>query len=331
MLNSLLLYSLISFSLLIVISKISYKLNLVDVPNKRKIHRKSTAYTGGVALSIIYIFSTYFFELSIQKLDLIFSFSFLITMVGFLDDRYNFSAGSKLSLQIIPVFYLIAFENLHLDYIGNYEYFELYLGVFGIPFTLLCILFLINAFNYFDGIDGCLPICTISTLLILFFLIPDQNIKAYFALILIPIAIFLLFNFSFLKLPKLFLGDSGSLLLGFIVSFFLVYISIKNMIHPILIAWSVVIFTYEFIAINIIRLKINNNVLIPGQDHLHHIFFKKTKSIFFTNLILFSLNITLFSIGYLSFLFINPISSLILYMTIFIFFFIYRNKYKILN
>jgi len=60
MLNSLLLYSLVSFSILILISKISYKLNLVDVPNKRKMHIKSVAYTGGLALCVIYIFYLFF-------------------------------------------------------------------------------------------------------------------------------------------------------------------------------------------------------------------------------------------------------------------------------
>ena len=106
------------------------------------------------------------------------------------------------------------------------------LGVFSIPFTFLSVLFLINAFNYFDGIDGMLSFTSISTLSILYFLVVhehhylilDQNTEFFLIIITLPIIIFLFFNFSILKLPKIFLGDSGSLLLGFIISFILLFL-----------------------------------------------------------------------------------------------------------
>ena len=63
---------------------------------------------------------------------------------------------------------------------------------------------------------------------------------------MIPTLIFLFFNFSLLNFPKLFLGDSGSLLFGFLISFILIYAAKYNLTHPILLAWSVAIFVYEF-------------------------------------------------------------------------------------
>ena len=95
-----------------------------------------------------------------------------------------------------------------------------------------------------------------------------------------PICIFLCFNYALFRLPKLFLGDSGSLLLGFIISFVLIYFANQKITHPILLAWSVSIFVYEFLAINLIRLKNKKSIFKAGQDHLHHILIKKTKSIF---------------------------------------------------
>ena len=77
---------------------------------------------------------------------------------------------------------------------------------------------------------------------------------------------FLLFNFSIFKLPKLFLGDSGSLLLGFIVAFTLIYLKNNSEIHPILLAWSISIFVFEFLSIHIIRFRINKKIFQPGQD-----------------------------------------------------------------
>ena len=324
-------YSLISFLLFFFIAKISYKLNFVDIPNKRKIHSKATAYTGGIIISVILLIALQLFDLYDylnRSLNLILSISFLISLVGLIDDKYHLNAGGKLSLQIIPIFYLVVFENLALDHIGSYEYFSLKLGAFVIPFTIICVLFLINAFNYFDGLDGTLSVVTISVLVILWFLVSDQNFKFFLITIITPITIFLFFNFSFLKLPKLFLGDNGSLLFGFIVSFILIFLANQNFIHPILLAWSIVIFVYEFLSINIIRLKNNQDPFKAGQDHLHHILFNKTQSILITNLSIVLLNLLLFSIGYFSFSLINSLSSLFLFIFLFFFYLIVRNKYS---
>ena len=326
--NTIIIYSLLSFLILFLCGKVSYKLNLLDHPNKRKIHTNATAYTGGFAISIILIFSIFLFTVSDKNLNIILSIAFLISIIGLIDDKYNLDVSSKLSLQIIPIFYLVVFENLALQQIGDYNYFKVELGSFVIPFTLMCVLLLINAFNYFDGIDGTLGFTSISVLIILYFLIPNQNFQLFLILILIPLAIFLCFNFSLFKLPKLFLGDSGSLLIGFVIAFALIYLANQNLTHPILLAWSVVIFVYEFLSIHLIRLKNKKDPLKAGQDHLHHLLLNNTKSIFLTNFFISIMNIILFIIGYLSFLLISPLISLILFITFFIIFLILRNNYS---
>ena len=328
MIINILIYSSVSFLLLFLISKISYNLNLVDPTSKRKIHLKPTAYTGGLGLCLVYIFAIFLFDFSSERLNLILSTAFLIAIVGFVDDKYDLNVGSKLSLQVIPIIYLIIQENFSLNYIGNYDYFKLELNSFSIPFTLIAILFLINSFNYFDGLDGVLSFAVISTLIILFFLIHNNNIELFLIIILIPILFFLCFNLSIFKLPKLFLGDSGSLLLGFIIAFTLIYLSIEKIVHPILLAFSISIFVYEFLSINLIRLKNKKKLFKAGQDHLHHLLFKYTRSIFQTNLLIFLGNIILFVVGYASFLLIGPLASLILFMVFFIIFLILRNKYS---
>jgi UDP-GlcNAc:undecaprenyl-phosphate GlcNAc-1-phosphate transferase len=321
-------YSLISFLLLFFFAKIGYRINLVDLPNKRKAHSIATAYTGGIAISIALVFSILILDISNNDLNTILSIAFLISIVGLIDDRFNLNVGGKLSLQIIPVFYLIVFQNLSLHHLGNYDYFKIELGAFALPFTLFCVLFLINAINYFDGMDGTLGFLTISIIIILYFLVPDLNFKKYLSIILIPISIFLFFNFSFFKFPKLFLGDSGSLLLGFILSFILIYLSDRNNIHPILLAWSISILVYEFLSINFIRLKNEKNLFKAGRDHLHHILFKKFKSLFLTNFIIIIINIFLFLLGYWSFLLISPLASLALFVSLFFVFLFFRSKYS---
>jgi len=325
---SYLIYFLFNFTVFFICAKISYKLRLVDIPNERKIHSEPTAFTGGIAIIIILLFALKAIDVFDKNLGLIISFSFLISIVGLIDDKFHLNTGGKLSLQIFPIIYLIVFENFRLNEIGDYEYFNLILGTFAIPFTLFSVLFLINAFNYFDGIDGTLSFTTISVLLILFFLVKNQTIELFFIIIIIPLIFFLLFNFSLFKLPKLFLGDNGSLLLGFIISFILIYLANSNLVHPILLAWSVAVFVYEFLSINLIRLMNNQNPFRAGQDHIHHLFFHKTKSILATNFFVCLLNIIFFMIGYYSFLTINTLSSFTLYIFIFIIFFLLRYKYS---
>lgn len=335
--SSIIIYLIISFIVLFLCGKISYKIDLVDVPNDRKIHFKATAFTGGIALSVIFLFSIILFDGFNQNLSLILSIGFLISIIGLIDDIYNLNIGGKLSLQIIPIFYLVIYESFFLNQIGDYGLFNLELGVFSIPFTFLSVLFLINAFNYFDGMDGMLGFVSISVLGILYFLaieqnthflILEQNTNFFLIIIIISIIVFLFFNFSFLGLPKIFLGDSGSLLLGFVVSFILIFFANQNLIEPILLAWSVVIFVYEFLSINIIRLKNKQKLFKAGKDHLHHVLFEKNESVMLTNLVVTSLNIILFSIGYISYLIFNQLISLILFITFFMVFLFFRNKYS---
>ena len=129
-------YLILGLIIFTLVSKISYKLNLVDKPNKRKTHLKPTAYTGGLALCITYIFAIYLFNFSSPKLDIILSIGFLIAIVGLIDDKYNLNVGGKLSLQIIPIIYLIVLENFNLNQIGDYNYFKVELGSFSIPFSV---------------------------------------------------------------------------------------------------------------------------------------------------------------------------------------------------
>ena len=327
--NYILIFILLNFLLFFLLGKISYKLNLVDFPSKRKIHLKPTSYSGGIILSIIFLLSIRLFDVVGKDLNLILSVAFLISIVGLIDDKFQLNTGGKLSLQIIPIFYLIIFGKLDLTHIGDYKFFLLDLGTLAVPFTLLSVLFLINAFNYFDGLDGTLSLTSISVLGILYFLVSDENIKLFLLTLFIPIIIFLFFNFSLFGFPKLFLGDSGSLLLGFIIAFILIYLAKQKIAHPIVLAWSIAIFVYEFLSINLIRIKNKVNPFTPGQDHLHHILLFKINSLFLTNSLISIINIIFFIMGYLSYKLINPLTSLTLYIVTFLIYYVLRERFSV--
>ena len=72
-------------------------------------------------------------------------------------------------------------------------------------------------------------------------------------------------------LPKIFLGDSGSLLLGYLLSCLMIISYNDFQVHPILIAWSVNLIVFDFLFVNIKRIKFNKNILMPGKDHIQHV------------------------------------------------------------
>lgn len=322
--SNLIVYSILCFLITYVFTKVSYKLKLLDYPNARKVHSRATAFTGGLSISICLILSIFLFDINSKTLNQIFSISFIMSIVGLLDDKFTLNVGEKLSLQIIPVIYLISTENLMLTHLGDFVFFKLSLGSFSFLFTFACVLFLINSFNYFDGADGILGATSTSVLAILYYLVPDENFQLFIICLIIPITIFLFFNLAFFNLPKTFLGDSGSLLLGFVISFTLIYVAKLNLFHPIVLAWSISIFTYEFISIHLLRYLNNKDIFLGGHDHLHNKLLNQTRSNFFTNLIIILINSICFIIGYMGYLFVNSFFSLLLFFIFFIIYFFFR-------
>ena len=176
---------------------------------------------------------------------------------------------------IIPSIYLI-FNGISISDLGQYEYLgNIELGKFKIPFLLLAIGLLINATNYIDGIDGLLLTFFLSCLLYYIFLIDDietKNLLKFFA-----IAGFL--NLILNLLPsknkfKVFSGDSGSLFIGFFISFTTIELYNSFNIHPAILIWPLWYPVYDFLFVSINRLINKKSIFEPDNTHLHHIIYK---------------------------------------------------------
>jgi UDP-GlcNAc:undecaprenyl-phosphate GlcNAc-1-phosphate transferase len=260
---------------------------------------------------------------------MILNFSLFIVIVGFLDDLKNLSATNKLILQSIPIFFLVFNYNFFITDLGEYPYLgTINLGTFAPIFTLLCIFLFINACNYLDGIDGSLSIIYLNSVMILFLITENKNIDInyFYITITFPVVIFLFFNLIPF-FPKNFLGDSGSLLLGYLLSCLMIISHNNFQIHPILVAWSVNLIVFDFLFVNIKRIKLNKNILIPGKDHIQHACLSYTKSITLSNLILISINSFFAVIGILTLNYFNSLISLITYLITFVFYALIRNKF----
>ena len=262
--------------------KILNKPMFLDVPNERSNHQTPKPRGAGIILIPLILFSTSVIFLLEDTLNndwkLIFGFCFLLSIVSFLDDIKNINAKIRLAFQIFCVFSsLYLFKDQLNIFIRSSEFLIIFNGIeslgLGLIFCFLVMIWvwIINMFNFMDGMDGItsVQISSLSILtnfLAILGLIEESFI--YFSLILLTIS----FAFYSVNNPpsKIFLGAVGSIPLGFIVGFIVIYNMITfNLILPFLI----IMFYYlqDSIATIILRFLKKENLL---QAHTSHFFQK---------------------------------------------------------
>ena len=296
------------------ISKLSKILNIYDIPdNKLKLHKKNVPIIGGIILafnfSILFFYQIFFLNdfisIDLNKLNfvevvisLLFIFGFFV--LGLCDDKINLSPNKKLFYSIILILLAIFFnENLavkmmSISFIENKIFFENY----SIFFTIFCFLILVNALNFYDGING--QSCLIFIISFSFLLIKSD--MHYFYIISIILILFIFFlNIS----NKIFLGDGGIYLLSIILSSSLIYEHNiqKNIIFADEIFFLLLLPGFDLLRLTLKRLLSLKNPFFGDRDHIHHLLINKY-SLKVSNSILFLTSITpiiLFSVFNLNF------------------------------
>ena len=173
--------------------------------------------------------------------------------------------------------------------------------------------------------DGLIASNIIISLITLYLLIETrENILITFIIFL---TVYFLFNTNLIKiLPKQFLGDSGSLAFGFILSSFLIIFTQTNTyIHPSIIIWTVAFVVYEFLSINIIRIKLSKNIFERDLNFIFNLYLKKystTKTLMFCN----SIHLFFCGISFIVSFFKIYFFSLILFILIFFVYLYFRFK-----
>jgi len=248
-------------------------LNCNDYPNKiRKIHKKKIAKVGGflIIVNIILFYAISFNSTGILKQEIFFIIGcILFFLLGFFDDKHDINAYIKFFFQIIFLLLLIIFNNnlsinnIYISFLDK----KILLGEFSFFFTILCYLLFINAFNMLDGINIS---AGIYALLLLVFLYLHQNNILYIFLI-ISLLFFLIKNYQ----NKLFLGNNGSYLLGFILSYFIIDLNRTKVISAEEIFLALIIPGLDMLRLYVQRIHNKKNPFKADLNHLHHILLKK--------------------------------------------------------
>ena len=223
------------FSLSVVLSLLitplirilAQKLNIIDLPSERKIHQKPTPLLGGIPIFIAFNLSVligvlFNFEYHEKLFTLnwkpIFISQVIILGIGIYDDVKRVKPGLKLLFQIVSGSLLVVFgfqiHNITNPFTGNL----ISLGIFSIPITILWVVTITNALNLVDGLDGLAAgtsIIACATVFGISFIF--QNIGIALASLILAGSVLGFLKYNFYP-AKIFLGDSGSLLLGFLLA-----------------------------------------------------------------------------------------------------------------
>lgn len=257
---------------IVALRPLASRLGLIDAPSGRKAHAHPTPVTGGIGLLIA--------MLAAQSLSLIDTpwtldvAAVLIVVTGAVDDRFDVSWRARMAIQALAMMLLVQFDGLEVTHIGGL--FPLYW--LALPFTVFAAVGAMNAFNMADGVDGVAGSLALSTLSLLIgaaWYAGDVQLMHVLLSVAGAVLGFLLLNFP---LPgrshaHVFLGDSGSALLGLVI----VWASFRlneHATHPVsgvLAVWMAAIPLIDSLVLIVRRLRQGRSPFSADREHLHHI------------------------------------------------------------
>lgn len=266
-----------------IIGIVRYK-NLLDHPNERSSHSEKIPTLGGLAFYITLNLSFFFlkaYDTEALVYNLLISFTVLFVF-GLKDDLVVLSPYTKLLVQIFSVTFIIIHPNLVVTSLNGF------LGIHEIPYAISTILAgilmvaIINSYNLIDGIDGLAGIVGVVILSAFAYFFHLSNEEFYLYLSIGTIACLLAFlRYNLSVKDKIFMGDTGSLLIGFLISVFtLKFLSFtpEQIVMPfktentILVLISILVIPFfDTLRVMVIRMANNRGPFLPDRKHIHHI------------------------------------------------------------
>lgn len=280
---------------------VTYKKNLFDIPDERKIHSQAVPRLGGISFfpSIIisltsvvalrylmgYELNALYVNRVVPEYCLLFCGLTLLYLTGVRDDLIGLRYRAKFVVQFLVACFIplsgFWINNLY----GLLGIHELTPWV-GIPFTILLTVFITNAINLIDGIDGLASGLSSVALLVLGVLFLRLNLAVFAVLafatlgILVPFFYYNVFG-KVERRQKIFMGDTGSLTLGYILAFLAIrYASYDSMFAPysegaIVVAFStLVVPMFDVLRVMVVRGRQGKHLFKPDQNHIHHKFLR---------------------------------------------------------
>ena len=265
---------LLSLAFTPLVENLSIRLGAYDLPSPRKIHTDAIPRLGGVAIffaSFLPIGAYAFFsDLRISWFMVALA---IVFFTGLTDDIIHVGVKRKLSGLFIAISVLIIFTDIQIESIGNLLSFgDIRLGYLSIPFTFLAIVGVTNAINLIDGLDGLaggISMISFAALAFLSSLSGTSYLTITCICVSVSILVFLIYNHH---PASLFMGDSGSLYLGFCLSIISIALTQNphHVIKPVVPVVVLAVPIFDALWVMGKRILRGKNPFRPDKTHIHH-------------------------------------------------------------
>jgi UDP-GlcNAc:undecaprenyl-phosphate/decaprenyl-phosphate GlcNAc-1-phosphate transferase len=269
----------LTLCLLYLLEPLSARFGLVDQPSYRKLHLKPTPMVGGVAIFVSIFLLDSLLGAWGEQYRVVMGVMGLVVLIGMADDMLDLSARFKFFAQLFAAIVVVLVGGLKVTYLGNL----LGTGFLHMPsniqslFTVIALVGLMNAINMLDGEDGLAAgVCLVSVagFGVLSIMINDHFHLQSVLIFLAALLAFLIRNFRFRhhQPAKVFLGDAGSMLLGFYLATLAIHITSKvtTPVNPIVAVWVVALPLMDMASVMLKRTRAGVSMMSAGRDHLHH-------------------------------------------------------------
>lgn len=259
---------------------LAIRVKLVDIPGGRKTHAVATPLVGGIAMLLGFCIAILALNYSLHEYRAFLAASILLVFTGVLDDFHELTPRFRLCVQIVTGIMMVVWGDVNLQNLGNLLFiYNIHLNYFmGLVVSICAVIAIINAINMLDGVDGLVGLMVFIQLVMLTILafLSHQASTVEILLLLIAVVItYLGFNFPFpwRKNAIVFMGDAGSMFLGFALVWFLVYLS--QMPHqaanPAVFLWIMLVPLFDMASSIIRRLIQRRSPLSADREHIHHL------------------------------------------------------------
>ena len=261
----------VALILIKLIIRNALKLGLVDVPNERSMHTRHHPRGAGIGifLAVAIVDPCFDFALLIEHyLTCLAIFS--VFVVGVLDDHQDTSPNTKFFVMAFAAL-LVYFDGIYVTSLGTLFGFDITLGWMALPFTVFAIVGFTNALNLVDGLDGLagsISIVILSALFSIGYTYDDMYMMLMSGSFIAGLLAFMVYNWN---PASIFMGDSGSLVLGFVIG--LLVIKSATYIHPVTVLFIIAVPLMDTIIVMIRRKRQGKSMFEADKTHLHHVLF----------------------------------------------------------
>ncbi len=254
------------------------RIGLVDRPNERKRHSGQVPLIGGLCFFLGTLAGLSYFGYLDRFVVCLLAVGALILLTGLLDDMDDLSPRTRLVIQAGTAGLVILTTGIYIDgggYLFGGEEFRLY--ALGIPITIVAVVGLINAFNMLDGIDGLAAgLAIVSIVSIMAFMgvgWPTMGVALLLQILAVTLVPYLCVNLGWPDGRKIFMGDAGSTLIGFLVAWSLIFLSQREatQLAPVDVLWCVALPVMDTLTVMYRRIRSGRSPFKPDRQHLHHL------------------------------------------------------------